>query len=152
MRVLIAVTVLAASVLGGCARKSQADYASPLTSEPVPHLTKASWVTPAPLTTGKSQRVKNAVPPSGTSAIPSDERVGSSAGEEDPEAKFKAAQAKAHKLGVHQLTHDDIEGLSFDQIRQLRGYCKRRQNAYHARFFEIFPLLFGRAPSGGGPL
>ena len=40
----------------------------------------------------------------------------------DSEAKFKAAQAKAEKLGVHTLTQDDIEGLSYAQIKQLRGY------------------------------
>jgi hypothetical protein len=40
----------------------------------------------------------------------------------DPEAKFKAAQAKAEKLGVHTLTQQDIEGLSPAQITQIRGY------------------------------
>jgi hypothetical protein len=38
------------------------------------------------------------------------------------EAKFEAVQVKAKKLGVHQLTQEDIEGLSYDQIKQLRGY------------------------------
>jgi hypothetical protein len=38
------------------------------------------------------------------------------------EAKFKAAQAKAEKLGVHKLTREDIDGLSYEQIKQLRGY------------------------------
>jgi hypothetical protein len=39
------------------------------------------------------------------------------------DAKFKAAQAKAKKLGgVHKLTSKDIEGLSTEQIKQLRGY------------------------------
>jgi hypothetical protein len=39
------------------------------------------------------------------------------------EAKFKAAQAKAEKLGgVHKLTSEDIEGLSHEQLKQLRGY------------------------------
>ena len=39
------------------------------------------------------------------------------------EAKFKAAQAKAEKLGgVDKLTSEDIEGLSGEQLRQLRGY------------------------------
>ena len=40
----------------------------------------------------------------------------------DPEAKFKAAQAKAEKLGVHTLTEQDIAGLSPAQITQIRGY------------------------------
>jgi hypothetical protein len=39
------------------------------------------------------------------------------------EAKFKAAQAKAEKLGgVHKLTREDIDGLSYEQLKQLRGY------------------------------
>ena len=43
--------------------------------------------------------------------------------EQGAEAKFKAAQAKAEKLGgVDKLTPKDIEGLSIEQIKQLRGY------------------------------
>ena len=38
------------------------------------------------------------------------------------ETKFKAAQAKAEKLGVDELTSEDIEGLSQEQLKQLRGY------------------------------
>ena len=40
----------------------------------------------------------------------------------DPDARFKAAQAKAKRDGVETLTQKDIEGLSFEQIKQLRGY------------------------------
>jgi hypothetical protein len=43
--------------------------------------------------------------------------------EQGAAAKFKAAQAKAEKLGgLHKLTPEDIEGLSADQLEQLRGY------------------------------
>lgn len=38
------------------------------------------------------------------------------------EAKFEAAQAKAKKNGVETLTRGDIEGLSYEQIKLLRGY------------------------------
>jgi hypothetical protein len=38
------------------------------------------------------------------------------------EAKFKAAQEKAKLSGVHTLTQEDIEGLSSEQIKELRGY------------------------------
>ena len=39
------------------------------------------------------------------------------------DAKFKAAKAKAEKLGgVDKLTSEDIEGLSQEQLKQLRGY------------------------------
>ena len=38
------------------------------------------------------------------------------------DAKFKAARAKAEKLGgVHKLTSEDINGLSPEQLKQLRG-------------------------------
>jgi hypothetical protein len=40
----------------------------------------------------------------------------------DPQAKFKAAQAKAAKVGVENLTKDDIAGLDAAQIKELRGY------------------------------
>ena len=40
----------------------------------------------------------------------------------DPQAKFKAAQAKAEKLGVHTLTEQDIAGLTTAQITEIRGY------------------------------
>jgi hypothetical protein len=38
------------------------------------------------------------------------------------EATFRAAQAKAKRDGVQNLTQKDIEGLSYEQIKQLRGY------------------------------
>ena len=41
---------------------------------------------------------------------------------QDAEAKFKAAQAKAKLGGVHTLTKEDIDGLSPEQIKELRGY------------------------------
>jgi hypothetical protein len=40
----------------------------------------------------------------------------------ETEAKFKAAEAKAKREGVHSLTSEDIEGLSDEQIKHLRGY------------------------------
>jgi hypothetical protein len=40
----------------------------------------------------------------------------------DPDARFKAVQAKAKRVGVERLTQKDIEGLSPEQIKQLRGY------------------------------
>jgi hypothetical protein len=42
--------------------------------------------------------------------------------QQKPEIKFKAAQAKAKRDGVDTLTKEDIEGLSSEQIKQLRGY------------------------------
>ena len=40
----------------------------------------------------------------------------------DPEAKFKAAQAKAAKVGVENLSKEDVEGLTLAQLKELRGY------------------------------
>ena len=42
--------------------------------------------------------------------------------EQETEPKFNAAEAKAKREGVHSLTSEDIEGLSDEQIKQLRGY------------------------------
>ena len=38
------------------------------------------------------------------------------------DTKFKAAQTKAKRDGVHTLTQKDIEGLSVAQLKQIRGY------------------------------
>jgi hypothetical protein len=40
----------------------------------------------------------------------------------DPDAKFKAAQAKAVEVGVENLSKEDIEGLTLAQLKELRGY------------------------------
>ena len=42
--------------------------------------------------------------------------------EQKSEAKFKAVQEKSKKIGVYKLTSEDIEGLTREQIKQLRGY------------------------------
>ncbi len=41
---------------------------------------------------------------------------------QNAQAKFKAAQAKAKREGVENLTEEDIAGLSYAQLKQLRGY------------------------------
>jgi hypothetical protein len=40
----------------------------------------------------------------------------------DPQAKFKAAKAKAEKVGVENLSKEDVDGLTLAQIKELRGY------------------------------
>jgi hypothetical protein len=40
----------------------------------------------------------------------------------DPQAKFKAAQAKAAKVGVENLSKEDVDGLNLAQLKELRGY------------------------------
>ena len=42
--------------------------------------------------------------------------------EQEAEVKFKAAHTKANQLGgVHKLTRKDIEGLSDEQVKKLKG-------------------------------
>jgi hypothetical protein len=41
---------------------------------------------------------------------------------QEPNAKFRAAQAKAKLEGVDALTREDIEDLSREQLKKLRGY------------------------------
>ena len=41
---------------------------------------------------------------------------------QDPQAKFKAAQAKAAKVGVENLSKEDVDGLNLAQLKELRGY------------------------------
>jgi len=40
----------------------------------------------------------------------------------DPDARFKAAKAKAEGIGVENLSDKDMEGLTQAQLRELRGY------------------------------
>ena len=81
----------------------------------VPEPTKASSAeSPPPLPQRKSE-----LPPTNAS-IPS--REGSDTVKQEAEAKFKAAEAKAKREGVDALTREDIEGLSPEQLKQLRGY------------------------------
>jgi hypothetical protein len=40
----------------------------------------------------------------------------------DPQVKFKAAKTKAAKIGVENLSDDDVKGLTPAQFRDLRGY------------------------------
>ena len=75
----------------------------PLPARDLPKPTKLSSVKPPPLPVRKPQKAPDVVG-------------------EEAEAKFKAAQAKAAKVGVENLTERDIDGLSFEQIKQLRGY------------------------------
>jgi hypothetical protein len=81
----------------------------------VPESTKASSAEPsAPLPQRKPEQ-----PPTNAS-VPS--REGSDTVEKEAEAKFKAAEAKAKREGVDSLTREDIQGLSPEQLKQLRGY------------------------------
>jgi hypothetical protein len=117
MRVIIALAVLAVFLsLGGCSRNKQAAYAKPVSSATMPHPTKARSVKSPSIPVRKFSKARPPMPPSGSPSA-SDGAV-----EQEAEVKLKAAQAKAEKLGVHRLTQEDIDGLSYEQIKQLRGY------------------------------
>ena len=77
----------------------------PTTERPVP-----------PLPPKKPEQSPSATPAS----VPSREDSGTV--EQEKEAKFKAAEAKAKREGVEALTSEDIDGLSLEQIKKLRGY------------------------------
>jgi hypothetical protein len=63
----------------------------------------------------KTESVKPPSSPPEEAQVPADSPA-------NPEAKFKAAQTKAKISGVHTLTREDIDGLSAEQIKELRGY------------------------------
>lgn len=115
MHVAIALAVLAVCIsLGGCSRPSQSAYAESRPSPP-PHLTKTRLPKPYRLPVRKPPE------PTKVTAVKSPplppQRPPATA-----EAKFNAAQEKAKLHGVHTLTQEDIEGLSSEQIKELRGY------------------------------
>ena len=82
----------------------------PTTERPVP-----------PLPPKKPEQIPSATPAS----IPSREDSGPV--EQEGEAKFKAAEAKAKREGVEALTSEDIDGLSLEQIKN-SGATRYRGN------------------------
>jgi hypothetical protein len=125
MRVIIALAVLAVCLsLGGCSRPNRTAYAKPLPSQ-LPHPTNASSVKPGPLTVRKPPeptKLTAVKPPPLPPKKPSQSPSASLHPPAPPEAKFRAAQEKAKLSGVHTLTQEDIDGLSPEQIKELRGY------------------------------
>lgn len=119
MRVIITFAMLAFCLsLGGCSRPKQTAYAKPRPPS-LPHATKVSPVkqTPLPVRKGpEPTKVTAAKPPPLPSQKPSQSQSATS------EAKLRAAQEKAKLSGVHTLTQEDIDGLSPEQIKELRGY------------------------------
>ena len=101
-------------------RQSRQSRMPPVRDLPKP--TKLSSVKPPPLPVRelpKPTKLSSAEPPRLPVRKPQKalEVVG-----QEGEAKFKAAHAKAAKVGVENLTERDIDGLSFEQIKKLRGY------------------------------
>ena len=118
MRVTSALILLAVCIsLGACSRPSEPAHAKPRAS-PLPHPTKVTSVKSRPLPARKSAEPKKVIavkpalptkkPPQGPNAT--------------AEAKFKAAQDKAARVGIENLSQEDIEGLTSSQLKKLRGY------------------------------
>jgi hypothetical protein len=111
------------------ARKPQVATKARLVKPPLPPVrkspeepTKVSSLRPPPLPLRKPSQAQSPMPSSvsPSASVPPPEEAGE--GRQEVEAKFKAAQAKAKLEGVHTLTREDIEGLSPEQIKELRGY------------------------------
>ncbi len=109
MRVLLGLTLVALLLsLGACARKHKLAHAENYAA--APSVYAASSSTP---TEYRMEASDNWSPPE-----PPPDVV-----EQEAEARFQAASAKAESLGgIHLLTQADIEGLSYEQVRRLRGY------------------------------
>jgi hypothetical protein len=90
----------------------------PLPVRKLREATELSSLKPPPLPLRKPQQVRA---PMAVRASPSPPEGPGAVGQ-DAEVKFEAAQAKAKLGGVHTLTQKDIDGLSLEQIKQLRGY------------------------------
>jgi hypothetical protein len=147
MRVIVALAILALCLSLGCSRRQRV-----ISVEPSPPPTKANWVTPRPAAIKRPKTAQaNALPPSPKrpasnkassakvepqpvtkppepakakpSPLPPPQNAQTSGHPPmSPEAKLRAAQEKAKISGVHTLTQEDIDGLSYEQIKQLRGY------------------------------
>ncbi len=125
MRVLLALFLLAMSfVTIGCARRDQATYVDlppePLSAEPelqTPSLSAPSLAnSDARGSVDDSPRKALAEQTAAKKQPAADEK------HEEPRMSFAAIQAKAQLLGVERLSKSDVEGLSFAQIQELRGY------------------------------
>jgi hypothetical protein len=114
MRVAVLVAVLTMFVcLGGCARNAEVAYVDP---PPTPPHSYASATSTTPAPTQLQQRGSRSTPSAHWNTIVVTNAV------EKAEPLFDRVEAKAEIVGVENLTQADIKGLSYDQIRKLRGY------------------------------
>ena len=151
MRPITAVAVLAVCLLlGTCSRPQQARYYGAYPPTPLPARDQgvlqpsSSSAEKPPAKTkiylakkpaAKTKTVKpKAPPPKVSQTATPDPQVSTTEPRPAPkemlaaptpttvEARFRAAQVKANRDGVQTLTQQDIEGLSYSQIKELRGY------------------------------
>jgi len=123
MRVVLLFAVLIMFVsLGGCARKAEVAYVDLPRALPQPHISATSpALAPAQPLAGSKPSVRQRSSRSmfsetqwHTNVVPSSV--------ETTETLFDRVEAKAETVGVENLTQADIRGLSYAQIRKLRGY------------------------------
>jgi hypothetical protein len=128
MRVLLALLLLAMSfVTIGCARRDQATYVDlppePLSAEP--ELQISSLSPPSPANSDARRSVDDSPRKAPEEKPAAKEQPAAQVVKEKHEESrmsFAAIQAKAQLLGVERLSKSDVEGLSFAQIQELRGY------------------------------
>jgi hypothetical protein len=111
MRVVVVLTVLALLLsLGACSRRKQVAYAEAYSAAPLAYSVGPIKATEYRMETSGGWSPQN--------IQPENEAV-----EQDAQARFEVARGKADRLGgVHLLTQEDIDGLSYEQIQRLRGY------------------------------
>jgi hypothetical protein len=94
--------------------------ASPVSKRREP--TKVSSAKPPPLPLRKPPHEQSVTLPSAGAKGSDYPSASLGAVGQESDAKLKAAQAKAKLKGVDALTQEDIEGLSREQLKELRGY------------------------------
>jgi hypothetical protein len=77
---------------------------------------------PRPLSRYGTRPAPGSKLPSSAATSQTSRTAGLTRSQQKIEAKFKAAQLKAKRAGVDALTQADIEGLSSQQLKQIRGY------------------------------
>jgi hypothetical protein len=144
MRVFLSLAILTVCLsTAACNRPPHKSvYAQPPTPSPAPTLKRAGSVKPAPELIATPQKAKRPAtkrlsqPNTPKPPVPKEtgpvkitaeskqpaESQNSKASPAPAVARFEAAQEKASITGVHTLTQEDIEGLTYEQLRTLRGY------------------------------
>jgi hypothetical protein len=121
MRVVILLAVLSIFVsFGGCARKAEVAYVDLPPALPQSH---TSATNPALAPTQTLAGSKPSMQQHGNRSMSSETQWNISVVKSSvEETLFDRVEAKAETVGVENLTQADIKGLSYDQIRKLRGY------------------------------
>lgn len=102
-------------VLGGCARKPNVTYVELPPDAPPVSATQGTITLAAAGSDQRSRSGPNSESDSWNRRVAPDPV-------QETDAQFDVIRAKAERVGVEHLTQADIEGLSFNQIQELRGY------------------------------